>query len=353
MTVLLATKRDEFERHIWDHAADEFQAQFDERRELTANELFFLKQVHSWIIDPDNNAALKSLGDALRQDEDRVAVLLQICGLTRSKILSDLRASASAIGVNIPSNYKKIASTTGWSIAGPYLLKRLRSCFGHFDPKTPNIEDLFQALNQATWPGYIRQQRAKLSGHEAEYRVATLLFSLSIPFTPQEKAENPLCRDAQIDNISFDLIIPNIQNPKVVVKSTVHTANIGQYGESKDHLEMSEARDWINKKYPLGEKPTLLAFIDGIGFKNNRDGLNGVLSKSDEFCQFKSLWKAVVIAAKRLNLPIHVALPTSVQNDFIDFINRWNAKDLIVDLDKLQSTVGWIEAGEGLVARIG
>lgn len=352
MTDSLSTKRAEFERQLWDHAADEFQAQFDERRELAEGEISFLKQVHAWITEPDDDAALKPLRAALRKDEDRVAVLLQVCGLTRNKILTDLRASASAAGLKIPSNYQKIASTTGWSIAGPYLLKRLRAVFGQFDQQAPSIEGLFQALNQATWPGYIRQQRAKLSGHEAEYRVAILLSSLKVPFTPEEKAENPLCRDAQIDGISFDLVIPTITHPQIVVKSTVHTANIGQYGESKDHLEMSEARDWIDGKYSADNKPTLLAFVDGIGFRSNRAGLDGVLTKSDEFCQFKSLWKVVVVAAKRLDLPLQVALPQAVKKDFASFITRWEAEDMIVDQDSLDSTVGWLEAGEGIVTRI-
>jgi hypothetical protein len=351
MTESLASKRAEFERHLWDHAADEFQAQFDERRELTKNEVAFLVQVRSWVVEPDEAAILNKLGAALRNDEDRIAVLLQVCGLTRNKILTDLRASGSAAGLTIPSSYRKIASTNGWNIAGPYLLKRLRAVLGQFDQNGPALEGLFQSLNQATWPGYIRQQRAKLSGHEAEYRVANLLSSLGVPFSPEEKAENPLCRDAQIDGISFDLVIPSARNPAIVVKSTVHTANIGQYGESKDHLEMSEARDWIDSRYASHGKPTLLAFVDGVGFRSNRAGLDGVLTKSDEFCQFKSLWKVVVIVAKRLGLPLHVALPRSIQREFAPFITRWNAHDIVMDQENLRSTVGWLEAGEGLVTR--
>lgn len=351
MSDSLTSKRAEFERQLWDHAADEFQAQFDERRELTEGELVFLNRVHTWTTEPDDDEALKLLGAALRRDEDKVAVLLQVCGLTRNKILTDLKASASAAGLKIPSNYQKIASTTGWKVAGPYLLKRLRAVFGQFDAKAPSVDALFQSLNQATWPGYIRQQRAKLSGHEAEYRVAILLSSLKVPFIPEEKAENPLCRDAQIDGISFDLVVPSTENPEIVVKSTVHTANIGQYGESKDHLEMGEAREWIDRKFD-GKKPVLLAFVDGVGFRSNRAGLDGVLSKSDEFCQFKSLWKVAVIAAKRLNEPLKVALPSAIKDQHLSFLNRWRAEDIVVDQDQLETTVGWLEAGDGLVTRI-
>lgn len=280
-----------------------------------------------------------------------MALLLQICGLTRNKILSDLRASASAKGLVIPSSYQRIASTTGWAIAGPYLLTRLRAVFGRVNNATLRMGHVFEALNQATWPGYIRQQRAKLSGHEAEYRVAILLSSLEIPFVPQEKAENPLCRDAQIGGISFDLVVPSVLNPAIVVKSTVHTANIGQFGESKDHLEMSEARDWIDATFTGSSKPTLLAFVDGVGFRSNRAGLDGVLTKSDEFCQFRSIWKAVVIAAKRLDLPIKVAVPRPTIDEFSDFISRWAASDIVIGQEGLASTVGWIDAGDGLATR--
>ena len=295
MVTSLTERRAEFDRHLWDHAADEFQAQFDERRELTADEASFLFQVYAWIVEPDDELAISRLGQALKTGENRTALLLQVCGLTRNKILSDLRASASAKGLVIPSSYQRIASTTGWAIAGPYLLTRLRAVFGRVNDTTLRMGDVFEALNQATWPGYIRQQRAKLSGHEAEYRVAILLSSLEIPFVPQEKAENPLCRDAQIGGISFDLVVPSVSNPAIVVKSTVHTANIGQFGESKDHLEMSEARDWIDATFTGSKKPTLLAFVDGVGFRSNRAGLDGVLTKSDEFCQLGLFGKQLLL----------------------------------------------------------
>ena len=165
-----------------------------------------------------------------------------------------------------------------------------------------------EALNQATWSGWIRQERAKRQGHEAEYRLAVLFSALDFPFAPKEKAENPLTKDAQVNGISHDLVVPNMDAPLVCVKSTVHTSNIGQYGESKDALEISEASDTLRSNFPQNT-PTLVAMIDGIGFRSNRAGLNGVLSNSQEFCQFRTLWKAAAIAASRLGIEITVKLP--------------------------------------------
>lgn len=82
-------------------------------------------------------------------------------------------------------------------------------------------------------------------GHEAEFRLARLLQDCNVSFVPLEKASNPLCRDETIDGVSYDLVVPSAQDARLRVKSTVHTANIGQYGESKDALEIREAMSAI------------------------------------------------------------------------------------------------------------
>jgi hypothetical protein len=203
---------------------------------------------------------------------------------------------------------------------------------------------MLQGLNQATWPGYIRQERAKRSGHEAEYRIATLLLRLGIPFAPEEKADNPLCRDAMWREISFDIVVPNIQQPTVCIKSTVHTSNIGQYGESKDHLEVDEARRMIDR-LPAASRPTLVGFIDGIGFESNSAGLNGVLEKVDEFCQFSTIWKLGVICAKRTNKRARLHLEASDMDKHASFLARYSD---VVTFESLPFPEG-IEAGRGLI----
>lgn len=348
----LAEKRQEFKNYLWDHAADAFQMQFDLRRNLSELELDFLNNLQGWIVEPDDERALSRMLLGLTKSMDMISLVLQISGLTRNKILTDLRASDAVKikSIAIPSNFKRICSPSVWEVSGPYLLKRLRSVFGHINPKNKFRNDIFEALNQATWPSYIRQERAKRSGHEAEYRIATLLFSLHIPFAPAEKAENPLCRDVQIDNISFDIVVPNPKNPSLVIKSTVHTANIGRYGESKDHLEIKEARTWLDKKYrEATKKPTLLAFIDGVGFHSNKAGLDGVLTHADEFCQFKTIWKAALIAAKLSNVKLQIALSKEDRFAFEPFLSAWISRKEIFKRETIGSIAGWQSSGNALI----
>lgn len=350
----LKTQRAEFERHVWDHAADAFQMQFDERRALTSEEHAFLTRVLKAIAIAEDELALRKLRLELAKDTASIGLVLQLCGLTRNKILMDLRASrqVKGAGIKIPSSFKGLAAPQVWPASGPYLLSRLRTVFGVLDPGATASEKAFEAINQATWPGYIRQERAKRSGHEAEYRLATLLATLKIPFEPFEKSDNPLCRDAQIGGISFDIVIPDVKNPLILIKSTVHTANIGQYGESKDNLEITEAKAWIDgENWAANSIPTLVAFIDGVGFRSNSAGLNGVLERSDEFCQFKTLWKAALMAAVRLDLKIQVALPQETIDEFEDFIQKWNASSMVVAIESLKSIAGWVEAGDAFIRR--
>ncbi|WP_332654388.1 hypothetical protein [Brevundimonas sp.] len=346
-------RKAEFERHLWDHAADAFQAQFDERRSLTEEETDFLALVYRAAIIADDVDALKKLRIVISARANGLALVLQICGLTRNKILVDLRASAEVKkqGVKLPSAFHNLVNAEPWRAAGPYLLSRLRTVVGNVSPSGNSLAGVFEALNQSTWPGYIRQERAKRSGHEAEYRIATLLASLEVPFEPFEKADNPLCRDAQIDSISFDIVVPGTASPAIVVKSTVHTANIGQYGESKDHLEISEAREWIEKRFAGEDAPVLLAFIDGVGFRSNRAGLEGVLSKADEFCQFKTIWKVAMISASKLGLPLEIALSEEHRKEFSGFIEHWQLEQSVRLISSLETTVGWIEAGDALIRR--
>lgn len=345
----LQQNREEFNSYIWDHSIDPFQMQFDDRRELSSEELALLCKVREIATNSDDDEAIKDLGSITRKNKKLMSLILQIIGLTRNKIIMDIRASSKSHELIVPSSYERLPHTSAWTLAGPYLIKRLRSVLSHIDPDHITIEQVFETLNQSTWPGYIRQERAKRSGHEAESRLATLFYNLEIPFEPEEKAENPLCRDAQIGGISFDIVVPSVDKPRLVVKATVHTANIGQYGESKDHLEIMEARNWIEQAYNENNAPTLLAFIDGVGFRSNSAGLDGVLSKSNEFCQFRTIWKAAVIALSLLNKPRTLALDDKDIERFTPFLHRWNYQKHVMRRDELTDVVGWEEAGEALI----
>jgi hypothetical protein len=179
--------------------------------------------------------------------------------------------------------------------------------------------------------------------------MATMLSECEIPFEPKEKADNPLCPDEQINGVSFDIVVPDAENPRVCMKATVHTSNIGQFGESKDHLEIDEARRMLDSDFDAKDRPLLLALVDGIGFTSNRAGLDGVLRKADEFCQYGTLWKAAVICASAVKMNIQIELPDAEAKRHDAFLKRFNFTGKV--LAKVARVAGQkrVSAGKGTV----
>ena len=238
---LLEARRNEFNAYMWNHVADQFQAKFEQRRKLSQEELDAIRSIGVALQNDDPSVFGKVLTELVKKDRDILLILLQLPGLTRNKILQDLKATVlSDNDVTVSSNPLTLVNKPAiWRHAVAYLKPRLEKILKPVIDLDDTARDrAMEVLNQGTWPGYIRQERAKRQGHEAEYRIATLLKNVGLPFAPEEKAENPLCSDAQINGVSFDLVAPNVALPVMLVKSTVHTANIGQYGESKDALEI-------------------------------------------------------------------------------------------------------------------
>lgn len=339
----------EFHAHVWDHTADPFQQQFDVRRPLNRDELQSLNSLIDALAndESDTQIAAKLLVE-IGRNPNFIHIALQIVGSTRNKIITDLRAATAGQNIKIPSAPAGLhRNSAAWHFAGPYLAAKFRQVCAPLAQFQGSRNQALEALNQATWPGWIRQERAKRQGHEAEYRLALLLAAMDLPFEPRDKADNPLTSDAQVNGVSFDLVVPNTEHPLVCVKSTVHTSNIGQFGESKDALEISEAVEMLERNFP-GNTPTLLALIDGVGFRSNTAGLSGVLTNADEFCQFKTLWKAGIIAASRLGRKIHVRLPQDDINSSQRFLTRWSKSAQVQPLVE-QPRTEWIKAGEGFI----
>lgn len=347
----LDERRAEFEAHLWDHAEDAFQQEFDLRRPLDDAELAALSEIADALAEgADDEEIAVIVRDAGRGSESVFLTVMQLVGLTRNKIITDLKASAAARGTRIPSTPGQLPRSDAWRFAGPYIAQRLRRVIGPLavDGEVPS--SAFEALNQATYPGWIRQQRAKLSGHEAEYRLAVLLDECGLPFEPQEKKDNPLCRDATLYGVSFDVVVPSVREPRMCVKATVHTSNIGQFGESKDALEMSEAAAMLDEHFRGSDRPRLLALIDGVGFRSNSAGLNGVLTTADEFCQFQSIWKGAAVAAFSLERSLTVALPERHISAHASFFERH--EDFITPVpltERFRSQGGLVEAGEAVL----
>jgi hypothetical protein len=350
----LAERRAEFDAHVWNHVDDAFQKAFDSRRPLSDLEVNFVDELIDVLAAGKADDVLAgAIRSRLRTDLDLTFLLIQLVGLTRNKVVTDLSSVARAVGDNrsIPSQLVSFISIDkAWELAGPYLAAAARRAFKplvEYDDRGGAIE----ALNQATWPGYIRQERAKRQGHEAEGRVAQILFALEIPFEPAGKADNPLTGDAQIKGVSFDIVIPAIDEPEVVVKSTVQTANIGQFGESKVDLEIQQAQK-VLRKFFRRAKPVLVAFVDGVGFYSNTQGLQGALGGADEFAQFKTIWKIPVLASSRLSVPLGLALPDRARHEF--FLDRYGkhvSVKKLTDQVREATAAASIEAGEALIVR--
>lgn len=340
-------RRKEFDDFVWNHASDAFQAKFDKCAALTETEAAVLISLLRAENLDDASRLSSAILAAVKADPSVLRRLLQIVGLTRNKIIQDIKAFVRVNGqdVSLSSPEAIFNSAIGSKLGSEYLAQQIIRVFAH--AKGQVTPGMLEALNQATWPGYIRQERAKRMGHEAEYRLACLLRDCGLMFAPEEKAENPLCSDIIIDGMSYDLVSPSVADARLRIVATVHTANIGQYGESKDDLEIRKA---IAAMEAAGDRNrvTLLAFIDGVGFESNTAGLTGVLTNADEFCQFRTIWKAAVIAASKVGRRSQVAIPATHHARFKAFCDRYGAS--LVDRATLgDAPTGWIEAGDGFI----
>jgi len=344
-------RKKEFGDHVWNHTVDPFQMKFDDCPPLSETEIRILQKLVRLVKTSTDNYILPRLRREILKNPAILPRLIQLTGLTRNKITTDLRAvvRTSRTQTKVPASFERIIKPDIWAIAGPYLIVRIRKVFQTLPVDSKAFIGSLQSLNQATWQGYCRQERAKRSGHQAEYRLAQLLAACQIPFEPKEKVQNPLCKDVDLNGVSFDLIIPNPNQPRVCVKATVHTANIGQYGESKDHLEIDEARRMLDKMFEPETRPLLLAFIDGVGFESNRAGLEGVLSKADEFCQFRTLWKAIVIIRHLHGVHSLIIMPEDEIKQYQGFFETYKYQDYVKPLKKNDLPISAVQAGDAYI----
>ena len=336
----ISQKRREFDTHVWNHSADAFQQAFDFKESLTPRELNLLENLIQALGIGEKEFS-KVLTSEIKREPFLILPILQVVGLTRSKILTDLKA----MGLSVPSKPEGLINKSdAWGVSVEYLSVRLTKVLKplfSLDKKSRIVS--LEALNQATWPGWIRQERAKRQGHEAEGRIAQLFFNLGLMFEPKEKATNPLCKDIQLDSVSFDLISPSEKKVGLCIKSTVQTSNIGQFGESKGALEIIEAREMLERNYK-NRKVILMAMVDGIGFQTNTAGLHGILENATEFCQFKTIWKAGVVAAYAQNLKVELNIPDIHEHE--EFLGRYSSA---ISLTKEDSLEVMLEAGEGFI----
>lgn len=350
----LKRRLDEFQAHVWDHTSDDFQTSFDVVEPISGDDMRLLDEVCDALAagKKDTEIAL-IIGMHASVEPESLYTVLRVSGLTRSKPISDLRAGIAASLVKIPGKVINLPNDPAvWAVAGPYVAQRSRTVLTHVASLTSaQRHRAYQAINAAAWPGWIRQQRAKLSGHQPEQRAALMLVNLGIPFEPSEKATNPLCADAQFEHLSFDLVVPNATRPKVVMRSTVQTSNIGVFGQARAAEVVGAVQTLSNLR--AANRPELVALVDGVGFTSNPRGLEGVLQHVDEFCQFATLWKFAALAATATRRKIEVALPSGHEREHRAFISgTGSVVTFAVLTDKWMRqhrTAALVPAGEAMI----
>src|SRR5207237_8879928 len=97
------------------------------------------------------------------------------------------------------------------------------------------------------------------------------------------------------------------------------------------------------------QRSRLLALIDGIGFTSNRAGLDGVLSVADEFCQYRTLWKAAVLCSALTKIAIKLELPTAVIKEQHAFLTRFNFLKSVFPKEEGRDAKYRLPAGDGFV----
>lgn len=343
----------EFEAHIWDHPADAFQIKYDSPSSLTKADV---KAVTLVLVGmsaargtgrPPYTRVARQLFPLVSGDEDVLSRLIQLAGLTGRKIVNDVRPAARRFGLPLPNKWEHVTKQPLWDrSAGPYLVRKLWSVLGpvsHLRDST--LKAVLESVNWATHPGFIRQKRAKEGGHEAERRLASILDACGISFEPAEKLTNPLCNDVLVHGESLDLVVPDAAHPKVCFKSTVHTSPLGEYGKDKVGPALRGAKRSFARRFGAN-RPLVVALIDGEGHLHNSKALRRVLKISDEFVQFETLWKAVVICGSRSRRKRRIELAADDRAAHEPFLRRYAYLRRVVPPGTLKR---FIEAGEARI----
>ena len=281
----LDQRREEFFRYVWDHTADPFVIGYEARAPLTDAEMEWLRQVYQYC-RADVEIAVPSLKELLESNGTSLtALLLQLSGLTRNKIISDLKASLGEGAA--PKSYKQLHK---FDSGVRYLVRRLKRVFeplyrSGIESDADTLRGVFEALSQATYPGYIRQERAKRQGHMGEQRLAELYQS------PSQSSQKTAVDDPLLE------VPPASRGNRV-------GARLGSPREAggtcrRGAIHELWTRDWYNA-----------------------EGLQTVLTTADEFVQFKTLWKFAVVVAHAINRVLLVQDHPELEN-FAEFLSRY------------------------------
>lgn len=146
----LSLRRQEFRDFTWNHAEDAFQARFDVCAMLSADEATALAELLRPVHFRDESKFARRVRDYVEGHKRRLRKLLQLTGLTRNKIVQDIKAfvRSKAIRTAVTSPEAIFRSSTGVELGATYLAQQALRVFGHL--RAAPTPDFFEAVNQAT-----------------------------------------------------------------------------------------------------------------------------------------------------------------------------------------------------------
>ena len=171
-------------------------------------------------------------------------------------------------------------------------------------------------FNNLIAPKEIQQMQAKYRGHGAEQAFAQIATACGMTIIPQNKDTDPMAgydpnvdlssmtvvqRNASNENChSFDLIITERNDIRILIQSLIHSSDPGQYGVNKSDETIEISKRIANYNRSSGKAPVyLLGSVDGVGFCENPNGtIVKMLDAFDDFFQMHTLFKIPLFLQK-------------------------------------------------------
>lgn len=165
-------------------------------------------------------------------------------------------------------------------------------------------------------PKEIQQMQAKYRGHGAEQAFAQIVTACGMNIIPPHKDTDPMAgydpnvdlssmtvvqRNANNENChSFDLIITEDDDIRILIQSLIHSSDPGQYGVNKSDETIDIFKLIENYNKTSSKKPVyLLGSVDGVGFSENPNGtIVKMIDAFDDFFQMHTLFKIPLFLQK-------------------------------------------------------
>ncbi len=184
-------------------------------------------------------------------------------------------------------------------------------------------EQIVPIFNNLIAPKEIQQKQAKYRGHGAEQAFAKMVTACGLHIIPVGKDTDPMAehdpnvdlstmevvpRNAKNENChSFDLIVTQHDEIRVLIQSLIHSSDPGQFGVNKSDETVDIAKQIAKYNAESGKaRVYLLGSVDGVGFSENPNGtIVKMLEVFDEFFQMHTLFK-IPLFLQKIGLINHV-----------------------------------------------